>query len=154
MNDLASTMALEREIDRLVEALSPADAVRHGVATAQVVDKAGAINRAAILPYLPPLVARWHPSDSGGWPVPIPATVTRLMARASTPPSTGNATITLTVHAPGGGTATETLLILQGDSTSDAGIALDAPNGAWLTATVTTANGASGISIAAILRLL
>jgi hypothetical protein len=81
-----------------------------------------------------------------------------LRAYASTAPTSGDAVITVTQVTQDGGT--ESLgSVVSPDETqfSDpdtlSGLPVAVPAGAWLSATVTTANGASGVSISATIEV-
>ena len=154
MSDLMSTMALNQAIGDMLETVAPARIVRQTIATEEVVDKAGGVIRPSIVGMLPTLVAQWGPSDTRAWYVPQPSTVVRLAAYASTPPSSGAATVRLRVIPPGAGVTTlDTATIANGDSTGSNDMSEDIAAGSWLLADVTVPNGASGVSIAAAIRV-
>lgn len=150
-----SSLALDAAIADLIETLSPAEAAKLQKVVEQVVNRSGGVNRETVLGLLPTLVSRWEPSDAGGDFVPQASTVMGLTAYANTAPSTGNALITLSIERPGAGReAIGTVQILQGEPAAvPVTLAQDAPAGSWLFATVTTANGASGVTIVATRRL-
>lgn len=150
-----STMALDREIAELVEALSPAAAVIQNKNVKNVVNRSGGVERDAILPHLPTLTHEWSPSTPSARFVPQVSRIMSLNAYATTPPSSGNCVVTLTIVSPGSGSATiGTVTILNGQSSGERSLAYTAPAGSWLFAVVTTANGASGVSIAATRRIM
>lgn len=151
---MSDSIILDREIVAMLDAIVPQEIAQQHVANRQVVNKSGKINRPAVTPFLPLLVARWAPSDTAGWYVPQPSTVVRLAAHAATPPSSGDATVRLRVIAPGAGIATiGTATIANGAATGAAEFSDDIAAGSWLFADVTVTNGASGVSIAATLRV-
>ncbi len=137
-----------RELGYLA-AMEPADELRRRKVVADVVDLAGGINRTAMLPHLPADRLRWGPGDTGRVPTVQSGRAVMLRAAAETPPSTGNATITLTTLTEFAGVQTiGTLAIPKGQQFGAEALDVELPAGTWVGATVTTANGASGVSIA------
>ena len=155
MSDLLSKLELDDAIRGFVETAFPSEALQQQQVVREVVNRSGGINREAILPFLPDLVAKWSPTVTAGEYVPQVSQLGRLVAHASTPPSSGNCVVTLSILPPGAGLTTiGTVTILNGQSTGETSLTHEVPAGAWLFASVTTANGASGVSIAATRRLL
>ena len=149
-------MRIDRAIrdSGVLDALQPAAQLRQHQAVAVVVDPAGAINRAAILPHLPPITFRWAPSDGTWWPVPVGIRLIAGWARAETEPSGGDCVITISYETHRDGesegitTVTPSLTITSGKRFGEAVYAVDLPAGAWIQAVVSTASSASGVSIA------
>lgn len=141
--------SMTRAIDQYLEATQPADVVKHNAAMRRVIDPAEGINPAAVAPHLTPLVLRWGPSDTGRWPVARSGKAVRLWACAETPPSSGNAIVTFTVLTEFAGVTTiGTLTIPNGQQIASRAITYVLPANAAIGATVTTANGASGVGTA------
>ena len=140
---------MNRIADQFLEAIQPAAIVKHDAAIRRVIDPAEGINPTAVAPHLTPLVLRWGPSDTGRWPVARSGRAVRLWACAETPPSSGNAIVTFTVLTEFAGVTTiGTLTIPNGQQIASRAIAYDLPANAAIGATVTTANGASGVGTA------
>jgi len=140
---------LDRAIDSYLDVIQPVEVLRQQQANARVIDLAAGINPEALAPHLTPLVVRWGPSDTGRWPIARSGQAVMLRACAETPPSSGPATVTVTVLTEFSGSETiATLTIPQNQQFGAVALAYDLPAGAWVGATVTTANGASGVSIA------
>ena len=132
----------------LAEAIQPARAIRQAQAVAVVVDETGKINRSAVAPFLPPIAFQWASGSTSRQRVPRAGTIVLLAAFASTAPSTGDATVTLTQMTEASGEETiATLRIAEDAQFGDAQPMVQVPAGAWLGAIVTVANGASGVSI-------
>lgn len=140
---------MTRSIDAFLETLQPAAMLKQQAATARVIDLAGGIAPDALAPHLAPLVLRWGPSDTGRWPVARSGTAVRLWACAETAPTSGPAMVTLTLLTEFAGSETiATLTIPINQQFASTALAYDLPASSWVGATVTTANGASGVSIA------
>lgn len=133
------------------------ETLQYQQALEQAVDPTGKVIRTA-LPANTPLVFDWAPSDTSRKATARAGTLVMLRAYASTAPSTGDAVITLTMVTEASGTETLATVRIPDDaqfSNPDTltGIPYPVPAGAWLGATVTTANGASGISISATMEV-
>jgi hypothetical protein len=155
MNQLMSQLALDEELKALIEDLLPADEEQRKQVLRNVVNRSGGFERDAILPYLPTLKSRWRPGETDPDYIPQVSQIVRFVARASAPPTTGNCIVTLSVETPGSGiTPIGTVTILQGQLKGETGLSYDVPGGSWLFASVTTPNGATGVTSAAAYRLL
>lgn len=145
---------MDAAADLFLESIYSGEELRHDAAVRRVVERSERIVPNAIAPFLAPLVLRWGPSDTGRWPIARSGRGVMLRACAETPPSSGPATITLTVLTEFSGVESiTTLTIPQGQQFGAKALpATDPlfvfPAGAWIGAAVTTANGASGVSIA------
>ncbi len=131
------------------DAVLPADHLQYQEALRRVVDPTGRILETAAKPFRTPVGFRWGPGDTGRWPMIRAGMAVLLRAFATTAPSSGNATVTMTWVSESTGGESLTLTIPQGRQFREVVIAAPIPAGAWVGATVTTANGASGVSIGA-----
>ena len=134
----------------IVEALQPAAVVKHDAMLRTAIDPAGRPVREAFAPILPPLVVPVVPGGGASF-VARACRPALAVAYAVTPPSGGNATIVVSWRsATQGTTELVTIPITSGaqDGQSTAFTVPALPAGAWLTAAVPSASGASGISVA------
>lgn len=134
------------------------ETLRQQAAVDMAIDITGKVNPAA-LPSSTPLALSWGPSDTRRIATSRAGTVVMLRAFATTAPSTGDAVITLTSTTETGGTETlATVRIPNSTQFSDAdsivGLPVPVPAGAWLYASVTSANGASGVSIGCTIEIV
>jgi hypothetical protein len=137
----------------LARAIQPPDTIRQLAATKTVIDETGAINPPAAAPFRSPQTMQWAPGGTNRQRVTRAGTISLVAAYASTAPTTGNATVTVTQVTEAGGTDTIATLTIPDESQfADATPQVAVPAGAWLLASVTTANGASGVSIALDIR--
>jgi hypothetical protein len=136
------------------DTIDPAEEVRLRQAARTVIDPGGGVNRAAILPYLTPLAFRWPPGDSSWWPVVMPCRLVMGWARAEAAPGGGNCIVTFSYETERDGisegitTITPALSITSGRRFGTVQLAVELNAGSWVRATVSTASGASGVSIA------
>jgi len=138
----------------LVDVLRPADQVRQQAAVGRVIDPAGGLHPRALAPYLPPLVMTWPQGSTQRHRAAAAGTAVLLAAYAVTPPSTGNAIVTLTLVSPSQGLTTiATCQITQASSFGEAQLDYPIPAGAWLHAALTTPAGASAVSTSLTVRI-
>lgn len=149
----------ETELRRigLAQTMFPAEQLRHLDAIFRAIDPTGRLNPRAAKPYRTPLGFDWDPGSTARKRVKRAGRVATLAAECVTPPdiALGDATVTLTLKRPdGGGVETiATLTIPKGQDMADTTPGVDVPAGGWLGASVTTANGAGGVSISVTLDL-
>lgn len=143
---------------RIGELIRPAQSIRRDAAVDTAIDLTGRVNPKAA-PKPSPQVLSWGPSSTTRLRVPRACTVVLLAVYATTAPTTGDATVTLTQTTQDGGT--ETLASVQvpdganySDGDTQSGLPVQVPNGAWLFASVTDAQGMSGASISCTLEAL
>ena len=138
------------------EAVIPATELQQGQANKRVIDQTGAMIADAIAPYLRGERFDWGPGDTKRQPTEKAGSLFLIRAYAGTAPSTGDATITVTMVTESGSETIATVRIPDGQQFSDPdtaeGLPYAVPAAAWLGATVTTANGASGVNIAAFVK--
>lgn len=116
-------------------------------AVRQVIDLAGGIQESAAAPLRNPLELRWQPNDTGRCRAARAGTAVLFAAWAETPPSTGNATVVLTMAtALQGSTEIGRLSITQGRNVGELALAVPVPAGAWFGVAVGPANGAGSVS--------
>ena len=155
MNNITSKMNYEKELADAVEALYPKNDALQNKVVKNIVNRAYGLNREAILPFLPALVHEWTPAVEAAKYVPQVSVLTTLAAHAITPPGAGGCTVVLEYQAPGAGSEViATLTIPSGRESSEVSYSHSLSAGSWLFAYVDTANGASGVSIVAVRRLV
>lgn len=136
---------------RIGELIRPAQSIRRDAAVDTAIDLTGRVNPKAA-PKPSPQVLSWGPSSTTRQRVVRAGTVVLLSVYATTAPTTGDATVTLTQTTQDGGTETlASVKVPDGSNFSDgdtqSGLPVQVPNGGWLFASVTTANGAAGVNI-------
>ena len=132
----------------LLDTLQPVEQMRQNQAVRQVIDLGGGVFPSAASPFRTPLTHTWSPSDTGRKRAAQSGTIVTFAAHAAIAPSTGNCIVTLTMVTEAEGLRTiGTCQITNGASIGETPLNELIPSGAWLGATVTTANGASGVSI-------
>jgi hypothetical protein len=142
---------------RFTEKSHPTHELQQNYANTRSIGRDGSIFREAVEPFLRGEKVSWGPSDTRKQPIEKAGDLYLITAYATTAPSTGDATITITMTTEAGGTENiGTVRILDGYNFSDPdtmeGVPYPVPANAWLGGTVTTANGASGVNIAALVR--
>ena len=146
---------LERALTHFARVAEPPVVLQQRQAVGVAIDPATGTVYANALPSSTPLDPSWGPGDAlRRYRTPRAGNVSMLAAFCTTPPSTGDAVITLTKTTETGGTETiATVRIPRGKQFSDPETliwqARDVPAGAWLGASVTTVNSASGVNIGA-----
>lgn len=95
---------------------------------------------------------QWAPGETGRRRSKFAGNLVVVAAQCATPPSTGNATVTITQVSAAGGGPSATLTIPDGAAVAEVAVSVPVRAGAWLAATVTTANGASGVSISTVIE--
>lgn len=146
--------SLDRAAREFVESVFPADAAIQEQAVARVIDTAGRIDRRALATHLTPITMDWSPGSSQRIRCPRAAQAVLLAAHAVTAPSTGACIVTLTLASAVMGESTiGTVEIPSGQNIGEATIGYAVPAGAWLRASVTTANGAGTVSASLTLRV-
>lgn len=134
-----------REIG-FAEVLEPKRDLRHREAVKRTIDPTGRI----ITPSATAVVFNWDAGSTSKRVTGSAGTITMLAAHCATAPSTGDATVTLTAETEEGGLQTiGTLTIPEGQRMANTTLGVQVTALTWLGATVTTANGASGVSIGA-----
>lgn len=141
----------------LLDALVPREQERLLQAVRQTIGPLGEINPNMARPFKASQVMQWDPGNTGRQRVGTAGQVIILAAYAATPPSTGDAVVTLThLNELTSEETLATVTIPQGASFSSfeslVGCPSDVLAGAWLGASVSTANGASGVSISVTIR--
>ncbi len=132
----------------LAEELIPRRELRHRDAVQRVIDVTGAINDRSAAPFRSPQSITWKPADTGGDAAVRAGSAVLIRAYATTAPTTGDATITVTkVTEFGGSDALPAVTIPKGSQFGDVVITVPVEAGAWFTRAVTVANGAAGISV-------
>ena len=127
----------------------PADQLQHEAALREAIDLAGRPVRERFRGLLPPLVLQWVPGDTGFRALARAGRTSLALARAETAPTSGACVITLAWESAAQGLTTlETVRIPQGSRFGQATFQRDLPAGAWVRAVVTSAGGASGVSVA------
>lgn len=125
-------------------------------AARKVFDDSGRVNPLPINPLLPLVSFDWASSDTSPRRIPQPGILVLLTAYAATAPSGGNCTVGLRMLTPWSGEETiATCEIEPGQHfpTEPSVLALEVPAGGLLKQTVIVANGASGVSIFASMRV-
>lgn len=138
----------------LADVLMPAESLRHAEAVKRTIGVNGDISEREAAPFRTPLVMTWDAGSTSKRRAGRAGSVAILAAHCSTAPSSGDATVTLTMETEASGVETiGTLTIPQGQRMADTTLHVQVPAGGWLGATVTTANGASGVSLALTLEV-
>jgi hypothetical protein len=154
MADLTTNVQRLFRTHGVLDTLNPLDRMRLERALLEVIDMAGGIRPEAAAPFRTPITYTWGPSDTRRQRAAQAGTIVSLSAYAETPPDSGNCIVTLTaVSAVEGEQVLGTCQITKGASIGEAQIQRSIPEGAWLKATPTTANGASGVSISVTQRV-
>ncbi len=147
MNDLRGA------VRHLVTVMEPAETLRHGAAVRESIDVAGRPNPAKFARLRTPLALQWPTGATGTYQaVARPGTAILIRARAGTAPSGGPCIVTLKWESASTGLTTLGEVRIPagrrfGEAQVEAYLAT-LPAGAWVVATVTTANDASGVSAA------
>lgn len=137
----------------LLDTLQPVEQMRQREDVAMVIMRGGGIFPEAAAPLRTPPVLRWGPSDTGPFPVAQNSTAELFWAYAATPPNLGNCVVTLTMITRGEGEkAIGSLTIPNGEQFGETPLNYVLPARAAVFATVTTANGASGVTRAVFVK--
>lgn len=155
MSDLMSRMALDDELKRLVEVVSPAESALWQQGAEQVITRSGGIDRSALLALLPPVRFDWGPGDVRRIAAETSCQTAMIRAHATTPPTGARCIVTVSMETEvQGQEVLGTVEIPQGQRIGSRQLAVEIPNGAWLSASVTTAGGASGVSTTMTARMI
>jgi hypothetical protein len=134
-----------------METLFPAEQILQDAAIRATHDRAGRLTPAEAQRLRRPQSLGIDPSSNKRKRVSRAGQVTLLAAYAETAPTTGNATITVTAYTEAGGAVTiGTVSITVGRQAGEAvpsPATASVPAGAWIGATITTANGAADVSV-------
>ena len=138
----------------LASTLEPQRDLRQRQAAAMAIDINGkVIPRAAPAPT--PMSYSWGPSSTTRYRAARACLLTLVDAYATTAPTTGDAIVTITMTTEAGGTETIATATIPDESqfATPETPNIPVPAGAWIYASVTTANGASGVSISTTLEI-
>lgn len=150
---MTDTEAIFREIG-VAPTLFPPQMLRHLEAVFRAVDQTGRLTDRTARPFRTPLVLRWAPGGTDRQWTGRAGIVTLVTAHCLTAPTTGDAVVTFTMERREGGVQNlGTLTIPEGQTMADETLNVAVPSSAWLAQSVTTANGASGVSVAAMIDL-
>lgn len=135
------------------DAILPGDRLRHDRSVRRAIDEAGRISDEAAKAFREPVTFDWGPSDLTRHRVARFATLVLVGVHATKPPS-GLCEVTVTMQTTAGVVSLTKAQLPVGMAQVD--VPLDVPQGvpagARLHASVTTAGGASGVSISAELQ--
>ena len=143
-------MDIERIVRRqgLASALYPPELIRQLQALAQVVDPSGSIVPSKAAPFRTPLVLAWPVGVTGKQRSARAGTGVLLAAHANAAPTTGDCIVSLTEQTATSGTTTVAQVRIPiNKQIGEDEITVPILAGGWYGVTVTTANGASGISV-------
>ncbi len=133
----------------VAEELFPRADLRHQESIRHTIDPTGAIIGAAAAPFRTPVLLSWSPGSTQYQPSPRAGTAAMLRARCVTAPTTGDATVSLTMETEfSGADVVATMTIPLGSRFADTVLTVPTDAGAWFLASVTTANGTAGVSLA------
>ncbi len=135
--------------------LRPVAEIRQRRGLRQAVDDSGRVELDAVDRLLPLISWNWASSDTSPRRIPQPGVLVLLTAHAVTAPTSDNCTVGVTLTTPWSGEELiATCEIRPGQFFSqETRLAYDVDAGSLLRQTVITANGASGISIFASMRV-
>jgi hypothetical protein len=137
----------------LLDALYPAEQLRHDAAIRTAVDAAGRITDDAAARLRPPEKVDWSTIDGRSRRTAQAGTLDLLWAHAETPPSS-TCTVTFTLETKTqGATPIGSVTIAPGKrSGENANVSQPIPAGAYLNVSVTTAGGASLVSAGCVIK--
>lgn len=150
-----ATRNLDRAMKRLATTLEPPTVLHQREATRRAVDVQGRLTPQAIADARDPQTIVWKPADTGGDAAVRAGTATLIRAYATTAPTAGTAGATITITKVtefGGSEDLPTVNIPAEVNFGTEVIATPVEAGAWFVRTVTTANGASGISVQLVIQ--
>lgn len=145
---------LERSMTRLARTLEPPAVLQQREATSRAIDSTtGRLTSPALADARDPQTIDFTPAETGGKRAVRAGFAILIAAYATTAPTTGDATITITkVTEFGGSEALPVVTIPQGSNFGDVVISVPVESGSWFTRAFTVANGASGISVQLVIR--
>ena len=150
-------MSRDASIKEAINLIWPVQRERHVDGALLAIDEAGRPNREHFRSILPPEKLDWATGETGKFIATARAGRSVLaIARAGTAPSTGACIITLRWESAAQGLTTiGTVRIPNGQRFGQSGpeqIGASLPAGAWVQAQVSTANGASNVSVSLVLE--
>lgn len=150
-------MSRDASIKEAINLIWPVQRERHVDGALLAIDEAGRPNREYFRSILPPEKLDWATGETGKFIATARAGRSVLaIARAGTAPSTGACIITLRWESAAQGLTTiGTVRIPNGQRFGQSGpeqIGASLPAGAWVQAQVSTANGASNVSVSLVLE--
>lgn len=150
-------MSRDASIKEAINEIWPIQREGHLNAVMEAIDEAGRPNREYFRSILPPEKLDWATGETGKFIATARAGRSVLaIARAGTAPSTGACIITLRWESAAQGLTTiGTVRIPNGQRFGQSGpeqIGASLPAGAWVQAQVSTANGASNVSVSLVLE--
>lgn len=150
-------MSRDASIKEAINLIWPIQRERHVDGALLAIDEAGRPNREYFRSILPPEKLDWATGETGKFIATARAGRSVLaIARAGTAPSTGACIITLRWESAAQGLTTiGTVRIPNGQRFGQSGpeqIGTALPAGAWVQAQVSTANGASNVSVSLVLE--
>lgn len=145
---------LDRSIQRLARTLEPADRLHLLDAARGVIDPTTRrLTSPALADARDPQTITWKPADTGGDFAVRAGMAVLIRAYASTPPTTGDARITITKTTEfGGSEALPAVTIPNGANWGPLVIAVPVEAGAYFSRAVTAAEGASGITVQLVIK--
>lgn len=150
-------MSRDASIKEAINLIWPVQRERHVDGALLAIDEAGRPNREYFRSILPPEKLDWATGETGKFIATARAGRSVLaIARAGTAPSTGACIITLRWESAAQGLTTiGTVRIPNGQRFGQSGpeqIGASLPAGAWVQAQISTANGASNVSVSLVLE--
>jgi hypothetical protein len=130
----------------LAEALQPRQSLELQEAARRVIDPTGKIQPQAATPFRTPRFLDYAVGTTPPQRVGRAGTLTLASIRCGTAPSTGDATITVTVESLLEGADAHVVTVPNGDTYADAPLAVPVNASDWIGVAVTSAEGASGVS--------
>jgi hypothetical protein len=132
------------------EKLQPPEVLRQLESLSRTVDPTGALFPSAAAPFIVPHVFQWGPGSTQRQRVARAGKLTVMAAYAATAPTTGDAIITMSrITSSSGATNIASLVMDKGTQFAEASFDISLPGGAWILATLSTANGAANVSMSA-----
>lgn len=145
-------MTFDESIRRLAEVIQPREAIEQQQAMRRAVGPDGRVTPEGLHGLRQLTALQWTPGETGRKRAPRAGTAVVLAAHCTTPPSSGPATVTMTQMSAAGAGPSAVLTIPQGVAIAEVAIAVPVRAGAWLATSVTTANGASGVSTSTVIE--
>ncbi len=141
-------MDLERIVHEigLAEALMPRATLHQLEAVGRVIDPTGDIDPRKADPFRTPRCIDYDVGTTGYRRADKAGTLALVSIRCGTAPTTGDATITVTVESPINGTDTYPVTVPQGSTYADIVMSVPVSASDWIGVAVSNANGAGGVS--------
>lgn len=140
------TRSFDDAIRQIADVLVPRETLEHQQASRVAIGPDGRVTPEGLRGLRETQDLQWAPAEAGRKRVKVAGNMVIVAAHCATPPSSGDAIVTITQVSAAGSGPSVTLTIPNGQAIAEVAVSVPVRAGAWVSSSVTTANGASGVS--------